>query len=134
MPGAALRLRAKNAARNRSTLTWCRSAVSCSLPFLLTASRMRACAWDTAARLCVRTVLCSPAFPSAPSLPSIGSAAEFTALFAGFNGTMDESDFSGPYITVVGSQPSPYGLSFGDGRRTGDLSVPDRETCAHARV
>ena len=39
-----------------------------------------------------------------------------------------------PCITVVGSLPSPCGLSFGNGRRTGDLSVPDQETCAHARV
>ena len=38
--------------------------------FLMTASRMRACACDTAARLCVRTVLCSSAFSLAPSLRS----------------------------------------------------------------
>jgi hypothetical protein len=41
--------------------------------FLMTASRMRACACDTAARLCVRTVLCSSAFslprPFAPRAP-----------------------------------------------------------------
>jgi len=43
--------------------------------FLATASRMRACARDTASRLCVRTVLCSPAFSLAPPLRSTGSAA-----------------------------------------------------------
>jgi len=40
--------------------------------FLMTASRMRACARDAASRLCVRTVLCSSAFswprPFAPRL------------------------------------------------------------------
>src|SRR5260370_36465273 len=41
---------------------WCKSAVSFSFLFLVTAPRMRACACDTAARLCVRTVLCSSAF------------------------------------------------------------------------
>ena len=38
--------------------------------FLMTASGTRACACDTAARLCVRTVLCSSAFSSAPPLRS----------------------------------------------------------------
>jgi hypothetical protein len=38
------------------------------------ASRMRACARDTASRLCVRTVLCSSAFSLAPPLRSTGSA------------------------------------------------------------
>ena len=54
---------AKNAARRQSTATWCRSAVSFSFLFLLTATRMRACAWDTALRLCVPTVRCGSAFP-----------------------------------------------------------------------
>ena len=120
--------KAKNAARSMSTLTWCSSAVSFSFLFLVTASRMRACAWDTAARLCVRTVLCSPAFPSIPPLPSIGSAAGRPALFAGFIGTMGGSDFSGPCITVYGPRPSPCGPPLGGDGQTGDLSVPEQET------
>jgi hypothetical protein len=50
--------------------------------FLVTASRMRACACDTASRLCVRTVLCRSAFSLAPPLRSTGSAAAEAALFA----------------------------------------------------
>src|SRR3954464_15792357 len=42
---------------------WCRSAVSFSSWPLVTAPRMRSCACDTASRLCVRTVLCSFAWP-----------------------------------------------------------------------
>jgi len=49
-------------------------------------------------RLWVRFVLCRFAFLSVPSLPSTGSAASFPALFAGFAGTIDESDSSIPYI------------------------------------
>ena len=49
--------------------------------FLVTASRMRACACDTASRLCVRTVLCRSAFSLAPPLRSTGSAAAKAALF-----------------------------------------------------
>src|SRR5947199_112882 len=69
MPAAARFFNAKNAARRQSTETWCRSAVSFSFLFLLTASRMRTCAWDTAFRLCVRTVLCESAFPLVPPFP-----------------------------------------------------------------
>jgi len=69
-----------------------------SFLFLVTASRMRPCACDTAARLCVRTVLCSSAFLSVPPLPSIGSAAACAALFANFFGTIGESDCSVPFI------------------------------------
>ena len=47
---------------------------------------MRACACDTASRLCVRTVLCSSAFSLAPPLRSTGSAAAEAALFARFLG------------------------------------------------
>ena len=61
-----------------------------SFLFLVTASRMRPCACDTAARLCVRTVLCSSAFLSVPPLPSISSAAACAALFANFFGTIGE--------------------------------------------
>src|ERR1700723_1842340 len=63
-----------------------------SFLFLVTASRMRACARDTASRLCVRTVLCSSAFSLAP--PSTGSAAAEAALFARFLATSGRSYFS----------------------------------------
>src|SRR6266571_5615100 len=56
--------------------------------------RMRSSACDTLSRLCVRRVLCWPAFPLAPALRSTGSAAfsfaadrsgaGCSALFAGF--------------------------------------------------
>jgi len=67
----------------------------------------------TAVRLCVRTVLCTLAFAPAPPLPSTRSAADCSALFAGFLGIMGDSDFSGPCITAYGSQPAPCGPSFG---------------------
>ena len=115
---AAFLLRLRNPARSTSTLTWCRSAVSFSSLFLVTASRMRACAWDTAARLCVRTVLCCPAFSLAPPLGSPGSAAARAALFAGFIATMGGSDFSAPCIVGYGLRPSRRGPSLGwPGRR-----------------
>ena len=69
-----------------------------SFLFLVTASRMRSCACDTASRLCVRTVLCSSAFLLVPPLPSIGSAAARAALFADFLGIIGESDCSVPFI------------------------------------
>ena len=89
----------------------------CSL-FLVTASRRRARAWDTAARLCVRTVLCGPAFSLVPPLGSPGSAAARAALFARFVATMGGSDFSTPCIVGYGLRPSRRGPSLGwPGRR-----------------
>jgi hypothetical protein len=74
--------------------------------FLVTASRMRACARDTASRLCVRTALCSSAFSFAPPLRSAGSAAAETALFARFLATSGRSDFSIALIVGYGLRPS----------------------------
>ena len=74
--------------------------------FLVTASRMRACACDTASRLCVRTVLCSSAFSLAPPLRSTGSAAAEAALFARFSATSGRSDFSLALIVGYGLRPS----------------------------
>ena len=73
------------------------------------ACRMRSSACDTFARLCVRNVLCWPAFPLAPALRSTDSAADCSALFAGFPATMARSDFSGPCIIGYGSSPSRCG-------------------------
>ena len=78
-----------------------------ALPVLLmTASRMRACACDTASRLCVRTVLCRSAFSLAPPLRSTGSAAAEAALFARFRATTGRSDFSIALIVGYGLRPS----------------------------
>jgi hypothetical protein len=73
-----------------------------SFLFLVAAPRMRACAHDTASRLCVRTVLCSSAFLLVPSSPSTNSAADRSALFASFAGTIDESDFFAPFSGKIG--------------------------------
>src|SRR5437588_811146 len=61
------------------------------------------------ALLCVRCVLCWPAFPLVPALCSIGSAADCSALFADFQATTAGSDFSGPFIIGYGSSPSRCG-------------------------
>src|SRR5947208_453173 len=59
--------------------------------------------------LCVRCVLCPPAFLSVPALGSTGSAAGEPALFVGFAATMAECDFSQSCIIGYGSSPSRYG-------------------------
>lgn len=101
---------------------------------LWTASRMRACACDTASRLCVRTVLCSSAFSLAPPLRSTDSAAAEAALFAHFLATSGRSDFSFASVIGYGLRPSRQrpGHDWGDG--DGDLPVPERKASAHARV
>src|SRR4029434_5217607 len=99
----------------------------------MTASRMRACACDTASRLCVRSVLCSSAFSLAPPLRSTSSAAAEAALFACFLATLGESDFS---TTLIGYGPRPSRRDPGHGWRDGDgdLPVPVQKACEHARV
>jgi hypothetical protein len=72
--------------------------VNLSFFLSLATFRMRSSACDTFARLCVRCVLCWPAFPLVPALRSTGSAAVgsaadrsaagWSALFAGFVATM----------------------------------------------
>src|ERR1700731_3617809 len=100
----------------------------------MTASRMRACACDTAARLCVRTVLCSSAFSLALPLRSTSSAAAEAALFARFHATSGRSDFSLALVIGYSLQPSRQrpGPTGGDG--DGDLPVPGQKASAHARV
>src|SRR5262249_50134863 len=75
----------------------------------MTASRMRDYACDTAARLCVRTVLCSSAFSLAPPLRSTSSAAAEATSFARFSATLGKSDFSLALIVGYGLRPSPRG-------------------------
>src|SRR5262245_35069980 len=98
---------------------------------------MRSGACDTLVRLCVRGVLCWSAFPLVPTLCStdsaavtsaaVGSATEYSALFAGFVATMAESDFSCPCIIGYGSSASRCGPSLSrdaDGQ-TRDLPASD---------
>src|SRR5438132_11048530 len=115
-----------------STVMWCRSAVSFSFLFLVTAPRMRSCACDTASRLCVRTVLCSSAFLSVPLLPSTGSAAGCPALFAAFAGIISESDFFVPFIIGYGLRPSRCGPGTASQGGDEDIPVPAQEVCVHA--
>src|SRR6201993_4262445 len=73
------------------------------------ACRMRSSACDTLIRLWVRHVLGWFAFPLVPALRSTDSAADCSALFAGFPATMARSDFSRPCIIGYGSSPSRCG-------------------------
>ena len=98
--------------------------------------RTRSSACDTLSRLCVRRVLCWPAFPLVPALRSTGSAAGCPALFAGFIATMAESDFSdrassasAPRLPDADHRP----VSWADGQ-SGDLPVPVQGASVHARV
>src|SRR5215211_5926317 len=70
---------------------------------------MRSSACDTLTRLCARHVLCWPAFPLVCALGSTGSAADGSALFAGFTATTTKSDLPRPCIIGYGSLPSRYG-------------------------
>jgi len=65
-------------------------------------------------------------FPLASALRSTCSAADHSALFAGFKATMASSDFPRPYIIGYGSSPSRCGpqASTADGQ-TWDLPVSD---------
>src|SRR6266446_8352862 len=98
---------------------------------------MRSSACDTPVRLCVRHVLCWPAFPLVPALRSTGSAAlgsaadrsawGCSALFAGFTATMAWSDFSCPCFIGYGSSPSRCGPPYSahpTGRRRPDTRYP----------
>src|SRR6202045_2209280 len=78
----------------------------------MTASRMRACACDAAARLCVRTVLCS----LASTLPRAGPTSPSHSSSATASGLPD-------------NVPATTG---GDG--DGDLPVPVQKASGHARV
>src|SRR5215468_9837840 len=90
-------------------LRWWKSAVNLSFFLSLAILRMCSSACDTLTRLCVRHVLCWLAFPLVPALGSTGSAADCSALFAGFAATVTESDFSWPRIIGYGSSPSRCG-------------------------
>jgi hypothetical protein len=75
----------------------------------LATCRMRSNACDTLSQSCAWRVLCWPAFPLVPVLGSPGSAADASALFAGFAATITGSDFPPPYIIGYGFSPSRCG-------------------------
>src|SRR5271163_49602 len=104
----------------------------CAL-FLVTASRMRACACDTASRLCVRTVVCWSAFSLVSPLGSTCSSAARAASFAGLTATMGESDFSGTFIVGFGLRPSRRGPRKTPQGQPRDIPVPEQEASLHAR-
>ena len=95
---------------------------------------MRACACDTASRLCVRAVVCWSAFSLIPPLGSTCSSAARAASFAGFTATMGESDFSGPFIVGFGLRPSRRGPCKTPQGQSRDIPVPEQKASAHARV
>ena len=70
---------------------------------------MRPSACDTRVRFCVRHMLCRSAFPLVPALGSTNSAADCSALFAGFTATMTGSDVPRSCIIGYGSSPSRCG-------------------------
>src|SRR5712691_13175608 len=88
---------------------WWSSAVNLSFFLSLAVFRMRSSTWVTLVRLGVRGVLCWSAFPLVPALGSTGSAADRSALFAGFTATTVGSDFSPSCIIGYGSSPSRCG-------------------------
>ena len=100
--------------------------------FLVTASRMRVCAFDTAARLCVRTVtlLIRILLGPAPSLHGLRSGRLVHLL----RRCLGEFDFSIVLIGGYGSQPSRQPPSHDWRGRDGDLPVPAQKACVHARV
>src|ERR1051325_4252531 len=114
---------------------WWRSAVNLSFFLSFAVRRMRSSPSVTLARLGVRSVLGWLAFPSIPALRSTGSAADRSALFAGFPATMAGSDIPPPCIIGYGSSPSRCGppASAGDGQMR-DLPVSSaillRVTCS----
>ena len=87
-------------------LTWWRSEVNRSFFLSFAACRMRANACDTLSQSCAWRVLCWSAFPLVPVLGSTDSAADCSALFAGFTATIPGSDFPPPYIIGYGSRLS----------------------------
>src|SRR6266478_9799568 len=114
---------------------WWKSVVNLSFFLSVATLRIRSSACDALARLCVRCVLCWPAFPLASVLGSTGSAADRSALFVGFTATMAESDFLPPCFIGYGSSPSRCGPQrhCAGGRRQ-DLPVPVQGASAHASV
>ena len=77
----------------------------------------------------------SPVFSLVPSLRSIDSAPGALGWFADFFATMEESDFSAPFIIGFGSSPSQCGPAhYRRAGQCGDLPVPAQGASVHARV
>jgi hypothetical protein len=77
---------------------------------------MRSSSCDTIVRLGVRVVLCWSAFPLVSAFGSADSAADRSALFAGFKATMTGSDVPRSCIIGFGSSPSRCGPATSTGR------------------
>src|SRR5450759_4074583 len=134
-PGAASRRSALKPSRSNSTVTWWRSAVNRTSLSLIATRRTRS------SPRCTRVpALCPeraglPVFPLASPLSSTDSAAASAALFAGFAGTTGLCDCPPSFISGLGPQPSPSGLSPDHGeRRRWALPVLAHEASVHALV
>ena len=99
--------------------------------FLMTASRMRTCACDTASRLCVRAVLCSSAFSfgPAPSLHGLRSSqGRLVRSLPRYYGRPTSPSGSSS-ATASGLPDNVPATTDGDG--DGDLPVPEQKaSCA----
>jgi hypothetical protein len=131
----ALGFSAQYAARKRSTSTWCRSAVNRASLFPAAIRRTRSSALGAFnPALCPGRVLLV-VFPSARSLPSTTSATASAALFGGFAGNTDLSDFPRSCISGLRPWPSPSvpPPNHRDGRSL-DLPVLAHGDSTHAQV
>ena len=104
---------------------------------MVTASRMRACACDTAFRLCVRTVVCWSAFSLVPPLGSTCSSAARAPLRSQASLLLwSESDL--PLVrssSATGLRPSRRGPCKTPQGQSRDIPVPEAwGASAHARV
>ena len=79
------------------------------LGFLAMNCHIRSASCDTAARLCVRTVLWPPGFSLVPAIRASRSASARAALFPGLMATMAESDSFGSCISSLGFYLSLHG-------------------------
>ena len=98
----------------------------------LAAWRTRSSALVALSRHCVRRALRSTEFPLASSLPSTASATADAALFGGFAGTMELSDFPRPFVIgFVLRLPDALCRMLHD-REPWDLPVPAQGVSIHA--
>src|SRR3954453_19599308 len=73
-----------------------------------------------------------PDRPLVPLLPSTSSAAGCPTLFAGFAGTISESDFFAPFIIGDGLRPSRCGPEAASQGGDKEFPVPAQEVYVHA--
>ena len=106
-------------------LMWWKSEVNRSFFLCLAAIRMRSSACDTFSRSCARHVLCWPAFPLVPALGSTSSAADCSALFAGFSAVESEEVELSPCLRPLAQTARAVfpQAAFLYGRRAGVRSI-----------